>query len=153
MTYYELPSIDNAAQQLYSPYVLECEEQFEIVPPQEHSSRLSFQALYNGVPIAYARLRKEEIDQRYDKRVIQLFSARRAPTYHLKMIQVAQNYRNRGIGSILLKEIIHYCKHHNIDRIVGDIQGDVEALQRFYQENGFTVHPNHSIEIKLGNPL
>jgi GNAT superfamily N-acetyltransferase len=38
--------------------------------------------------------------------VLNLFDARHCPTVSLRMIQVAQNYRNRGIGTVLLKVII-----------------------------------------------
>jgi len=149
MSYSNYYNPENAARLLNTPSLLGCEENFEIMPPQEHDSKLSFQVLCNGTPIAYARLKKEEADQRYENRVVQIFSARRAPTYCLKMIQVSQNYRNQGIGALLMQEVIHYCRHHNIFRIVGEMQGEIPALQRWYKANGFTVHADRSIEMLL----
>lgn len=152
MSYSNYYNPENASLLLYIPSLLECEENFEIIPPQEHDSKLSFQVLCNGTPIAYARLKKEEADPRYENRVVQIFSARRTPTYCLKMIQVSQNYRNQGIGAILMHEIFHYCRHHNILRIVGDMQGDIPALQRWYQALGFSVSPDRKIEMLLSKP-
>jgi GNAT superfamily N-acetyltransferase len=126
--------------------LLQASEHFEFVPPAEHAAKLQFQVFCNGVPIGSARLEKLERLPQGDGRVLNLFDARHRATYALKMIQVSQNYRNRGIGTVLLKEILHYCRNHNIHRITGEIKGETARLREWYRRNGFTVANDTSIE-------
>jgi GNAT superfamily N-acetyltransferase len=130
--------------------LLQTSEHFEFIPPSDHSQRLHFQVFCNGMPIGHARLEKVERTTYSHNRVLNLFDARHCPTYALKMIQVSQNYRNRGIGTVLLKEILHYSKHHNIHRLTGEIKGDMEALRRWYRKNGFVIVNDTWLEIQLG---
>lgn len=124
-------------------------EHFEIIPPAEHAARLQFQVFCNGMPIGHARLEKVERSNYSDNRVLNLFDARHCPTYALKMIQVSQNYRNRGIGTVLLKEILHYCKSHNVHRVTGEIKGETRLLDRWYRNNGFAIVNDTWIEFQL----
>jgi GNAT superfamily N-acetyltransferase len=122
-------------------------ENIEIMPPAEHGPRLSFQAFCNGMPIGYARLEKIERSSYSDNQVLNLFDARLRPTYCLKMIQISQTYRNRGIGTVLLKEILHYCRSHNIHRLTGEIKGELKALLPWYRRNGFSIVGDQWLEI------
>ena len=133
-----------------SGILLEATEHYEFLPPLEHGPRLHFQVFYNGMPIGHARLEKVERTNYSNNQVLNLFDARHCPTYCLKMIQISQNYRNRGIGTVLLKEILHYCKHHNIQRITGEIKGEMEVLRLWYRANGFVVVNDIWLEIQLG---
>lgn len=143
------PAFAESAALPLSDFLRESGDFIEIVPPVEHESSLLFQAFCNGMPIAFARLKKLEFDQRYEQCVVQLFSARRRPAYCLKLIQVSQNYRNRGIGTVLLREIIHYCRNHNISRLTGEIHGEFVPLQRWYRANGFSIDAGNRLELLI----
>jgi len=123
--------------------------QIEIIPPAEHGSRLTFQVFCNGMPIGHARLEKLSVADESTNPVVNLIAAQRFPTYTLKMIQIAQNYRNRGIGTVLLKEILHYCRNHNIHRLTGEIKGELPALRQWYLQNGFSIVSDTWLEIRL----
>jgi GNAT superfamily N-acetyltransferase len=129
--------------------LLQTTEHVEIIPPDEHDARLHFQVFCNGMPIGHARLEKVERSTYSQNRVLNLFDARHCPTFSLKMIQVSQNYRNRGIGTVLLKEILHYCKHHNVHRVTGEIKGEMEPLRQWYRKNGFAIVNDTWLEIQL----
>jgi GNAT superfamily N-acetyltransferase len=129
--------------------LLKAAEHFEIIPPSEHGSRLQFQVFCNGMPIGHARLEKVERSTYSQNRVLNLFDARHCPAFALKMIQISQNYRNRGIGTVLLKEILHYCKHHNVHRVTGEIKGETALLREWYRKNGFAVVNETWIEFQL----
>ena len=129
--------------------LLQASEYFEVLPPIEHGARLYFQVFCNGMPIGHARLEKVERSSYSDNRVLNLFDARHCPTFALKMIQVSQTYRNRGIGTVLLKEILHYCKHHNIHRVTGEIKGETTLLRDWYRRNGFAIVNDTWIEFRL----
>jgi GNAT superfamily N-acetyltransferase len=144
------PNPDKMANLAFPAFLIGSEETIEILPPVEHDSKLLFQVFCNGTPIAFARLQKLQSDENSGNRVVQLFEAQRCPTYRLKLIQVSQNYRNQGIGSILLHEIVHYCRNHNIKRLIGEmLGGDLPALQRWYLAKGFTVDDSNNIELRI----
>jgi GNAT superfamily N-acetyltransferase len=129
--------------------LLQAPEHFEFTPPQSHDARLHFQVFCNGMPIGHARLEKVDRSAVSHNHVLNLFDARHCPTYSLKMIQVAQNYRNRGIGTVLLKEVLHYCKSHNVCRITGEIKGELAPLRNWYRQNGFAIVNDTWLEIQL----
>jgi GNAT superfamily N-acetyltransferase len=129
--------------------LLQASEHFEFIPPAEHEAKLQFQVFCNGVPIGHARLEKLDRLSPGTNRVLNLFDARHRATYTLKMIQVSQNYRNRGIGTVLLKEILHYCRNHNIHRVTGEIKGETERLREWYRGNGFAIVNETWIEFQL----
>jgi GNAT superfamily N-acetyltransferase len=129
--------------------LLQASENIEIVPPSEHGPRLSFQAFCNGMPIGYARLEKVERSAYSDNQVLNLFDARHRPTYCLKMIQITQTYRRRGIGTVLLKEVLHYCRSHNIHRLTGEIKGELKALLPWYRRNGFSIVGDQWLEMRV----
>lgn len=132
---------------LLSPFLMEGEEQIEILPPQLQDDRLLFQAFCNGMPIGFARLRRLRPEEEYAHPVVQLNAAVRFPTWSLQSIQVAQNFRNRGIGTALLREILHYCRHNHIQRLIGEMKGELPALQRWYTRHGFRVSADNRIEL------
>lgn len=134
--------------------LLHAAEHFEFIPPSEHEARLHFQVFCNGMPIGHARLEKLERVPQANSRVLHLFDARLGTSYALKTIQVAQNYRGRGIGTVLLKEILHYCRSHNVARLAGEIEGggthdDNARLRTWYRRNGFAVVNDNKLEFQL----
>lgn len=67
--------------------------------------------------------------------------------YELKMIEISQNYRQQGVGTGLLQEVIRYCRTSNIKRLTGEIKGDARNLRHWYRSNGFTVNKADQIEL------
>jgi GNAT superfamily N-acetyltransferase len=130
-------------------FVRESGGHIEFLPPLVTDDKILFQVFCNGLPIAFARLRRQQADAGYEHPVLQLFSAVRFPTWSLHSIQVSQNYRNRGIGTALLQKIQHYCRDHNIQRLVGDMKGELPALERWYLRNGFQVSAEHRLELLI----
>ncbi len=132
-----------------APFVTARGGHIEFLPPVVTADKILFQGFCNGFPIAFARLRRQQVDTVYTHPVLQLLSAARFPTWSLHSIQVSQNYRNLGIGTALLQEILHYCRHHNIQRLVGDMRGELPALQRWYQRHGFRISTEHRLELLI----
>ncbi len=48
-------------------------------------------------------------------------------------------YRNQGVGTALLKELIDVCKVAGISEIHGEIHGDTSILFPWYKKHGFTI--------------
>ncbi|HDT3001116.1 TPA: GNAT family N-acetyltransferase, partial [Proteus mirabilis] len=47
--------------------------------------------------------------------------------------------QNLGIGNILLKNIIIYCKKNRIKTLSGKMVGDIDKLKKFYTSHGFHI--------------
>jgi GNAT superfamily N-acetyltransferase len=132
---------------LRAPWLTESEDHMEILPPVVHEDKMLFQGFCNGLPIAFARLRRLPPEDEISAPVVRLLSAVNLSTWSLQTIQVSQNYRNRGIGTALLKEILHYCRYHHVARLVGEVKGELPQLQRWYARNGFQVTADNRIEL------
>ena len=50
----------------------------------------------------------------------------------LKIIEVSQYYRKLDIGSVLLDEVIAFCKGEQVMSIYGEAKGDSKELRRWY---------------------
>lgn len=63
------------------------------------------------------------------------------------------NYRNKGLGSAMLKYAIEQAKIMKVNSIVGNISGeDLEKtpyLIEFYQKHGFTIDSRMNIYLEL----
>jgi len=70
-------------------------------------------------------------------------------SYCLKIIEVSQNYRNQGIGSALLDEVIGFCKDERVVSLFGEAKGDSEELRRWYQGKGFDLDSVDNIQLSF----
>ena len=70
-------------------------------------------------------------------------------SYCIKIIEVSQNYRNQGVGSALLEEVIGFCKDERVASIYGEAKGDVVELRRWYQAKGFELDSVDNIQLCL----
>lgn len=70
-------------------------------------------------------------------------------SYCLKIIEVSQNYRNRGIGSALLDEVIGFCKDERVASIYGEAKGESAELRRWYQAKGFELDSVDNIQLSF----
>ncbi|HJO11927.1 MAG: GNAT family N-acetyltransferase [Gammaproteobacteria bacterium] len=114
--------------------------------PRGLSSRLFF-CVYSGPnAIAFARLSSRTSAPAKHAR-----SEQDVPgvSYCLKNIEVSQNYRNKGIGSALLDEIIHFCKDERVSSIYGEAKGNISVLRRWYEQKGFELDNTNNIQLSL----
>ena len=112
---------------------------------------MSFQAYSGANPVAYAQLSsrpKKRSRQRVCGRAKDDFMALRV-SYCLKVIEVSQNYRNQGIGSALLKEMIRFCKEERVSSIYGEAKGELEILRTWYESKGYTMDQSANIELSI----
>lgn len=70
-------------------------------------------------------------------------------SYCLKIIEVSQNYRNKGIGSALLDEVIGFCKDERVASIYGEAKGDSVELRRWYRGKGFDLDSVDNIQLSF----
>jgi GNAT superfamily N-acetyltransferase len=118
-----------------------------ILPPICTGEKLLFRVFDNVAPIGYARLKKVSPRIKRVENVIDMFDPDAYSSYELKMIEISQNYRHRGVGTSLLQEVIQYCRDSNIIRLTGEIKGDSRTLRGWYSNNGFQVSNDDLIEL------
>ncbi len=118
-----------------------------ILPPSFVGEKLIFRVYDHASPIGYARLRKTASTGKPGSKALDLPEHDVSNAYELKMIEIAQNYRQQGVGTSLLKEIIKYCKNSNIKKLTGEIKGDDRTLRHWYSNNGFKVSNDNRIEL------
>ena len=70
-------------------------------------------------------------------------------SYCLKQIEVQQNYRNQGIGSALLDEVIRFCKDERVNKLYGEAKGDLDILRRWYSDKGFELDSVDNIQLSI----
>jgi len=70
-------------------------------------------------------------------------------SYCLKNIEVSQNYRNLGVGTALLNEIINFCQDECVAALYGEAKGDIEVLRRWYRGKGFELDEVDNIQLSL----
>jgi GNAT superfamily N-acetyltransferase len=137
------------AQALSLSDLFRSKDQIEFVVPSQIEDHLVFQVLCNGLPVAHARLEALSIPKPTDSRIIEIFSNRNRGTFTLKMIQVSPQFRKRGIGSMLLKEVLHWCRHNQVQRVVGDLAGETPIFRRWCAKNGFRTTATDQIDLML----
>ncbi|MBT6143693.1 GNAT family N-acetyltransferase [bacterium] len=126
---------------------LECQIPNAILKrPRGLSSRLFF-CVYSGPnAIAFARLSsrtaapEKNTGEKQDVPGV---------SYYLSNIEVSQNYRNKGIGSALLDEVIDFCKDERVSSIYGEAKGNVVALRKWYEQKGFEFDSTNNIQLTL----
>jgi GNAT superfamily N-acetyltransferase len=69
--------------------------------------------------------------------------------YCLKLIEVNPDYRNQGVGSALLKEVIDFCRDERVDSLYGQARGDIHILRKWYQVEGFDLDAVDNIQLRL----
>ena len=121
-------------------------DHISIVPPAEAGEKLLFRVHDHAALIGYARLKKLKSRLR-PANIRDMFDPDGVEAYELRMIEISQNYRHKGVGSTLLKEVIRYCRASNIQRLTGEIKGDARTLRQWYRSNGFVVDSRDRIEL------
>lgn len=128
---------------------LHCElPDIKVTKPKGLSRRLFFKAYSGPNAIGFAQLstrtgRSELSIQRNDH------NSAPGVSYCLKIIEVSHNYRNKGIGSALLDEVINFCKEERVASIYGEAKGEIESLRRWYKQKGFELDEVDNIQLSL----
>ncbi|PCJ24869.1 MAG: hypothetical protein COA96_08530 [SAR86 cluster bacterium] len=122
-----------------------------VTMPKGLASTLFFHVYSGPNAIAFAQLssRSENNHRRADSRHITNEEKLPGVSYCLKNIEVCQNYRNKGIGSALLDEIIDFCKNERVSEIYGEAKGDIPELRRWYQDKGFELDSVDNIQLSF----
>ncbi|MEX0962788.1 MAG: GNAT family N-acetyltransferase [Pseudohongiellaceae bacterium] len=123
----------------------------KVTKPNGLASSLFFHVYSGTNAIGFAQLstRAENNYRRSHSRPTTQDDLAPGVSYCLKLIEVSQNYRNRGIGSALLDEVIGFCKDERVASIYGEAKGDSAALRRWYQGKGFQLDSIDNIQLSL----
>jgi GNAT superfamily N-acetyltransferase len=129
---------------------LECDmPDIRVAKPNGLSSNMFFHVYSGTNAIGFAQLSSRAKNNH--RRSVSNSSAHEnsAPgvSYCLKIIEVSQNYRNMGIGSALLDEVIGFCKDECVASLYGEAKGDSADLRRWYQDKGFDLDSVDNIQL------
>ncbi len=128
---------------------LDCEvPDIKLVKPNGLSDRLFFQAYCGPNAIAFAHLSSRCSERRKYVAATAEFAAP-AVSYHLRKIEVSQHYRNKGVGSALLREVIKFCKEERVGELFGEAVGNRGQLRHWYREQGFDLDDVDNIHMSF----
>ena len=122
-----------------------------VTKPKGLSQRMFFHAYSGPNAIAFAQLnsRTASRHRRHSARMESGDEQAPCVSYCLKIIEVSQNYRNLGVGTALLNEIINFCQDERISALYGEAKGDLDVLRRWYRDQGFELDAVDNIELSL----
>jgi GNAT superfamily N-acetyltransferase len=122
----------------------------QVMKPNGLSSRLFFQ-VYNGAnAIAFAQLSSRTHKRlRPAKQSGDIQDTAPGVSYCLRNIEVSHHYRNQGVGSALLQEVIDFCKQERVSSLYGEAKGDLDGLRKWYQGEGFELDEVNNIQLRL----
>jgi ribosomal protein S18 acetylase RimI-like enzyme len=64
-------------------------------------------------------------------------------------LAVKKQYRNKGVGSLLLKKALEELKKRGCLKVNLQVEGDNSEIVPFYEKNGFKVEDRISMGLKL----
>ncbi len=62
---------------------------------------------------------------------------------HLRWFIVASQYQGRGIGSVLIREAIEFCKQADLRRVYLWTFSGLDAARHLYEKHGFRICEEH----------
>jgi ribosomal protein S18 acetylase RimI-like enzyme len=130
--------------------LIQSDEDIEVIPPPEHGHDLVFTVFCNGIPIAQAQLERQHQPHASFAESVLMFTEHYMPTYQISAIEVDASHRNRGIGTVLLREVMHYCQNHRVKRLMAEVASDSNPkLQNWYLSHGFNFAGVDLLELTL----
>lgn len=123
----------------------------KVTKPSGLSSRLFFQVFSGPNAIAFAQLSSHS----HNRRPRTASDSQREASYVtgvsycIKNIEVSAHYRNQGIGSALLKEVIGFCRDERVSSLYGEARGDLSTLRKWYRDEGFDLDSVDNIQLRL----
>lgn len=123
----------------------------KVTKPNGLASSLFFHVYSGTNAIGFAQLSSRAANKHLRSPARRSANDESAPgvSYCLKIIEVSQNYRNKGVGSALLDEVIGFCKDERVGSLYGEAKGDSPALRRWYQEKGFELDSVDNIQLSF----
>ena len=123
----------------------------KVTKPKGLASSLYFHVYSGTNAIGFAQLstRSENNHRRSQSRRAASDDLAPGVSYCLKLIEVSQNYRNMGVGSALLDEVIGFCKDERVVSIYGEAKGNSAKLRRWYQDKGFELDSIDNIQLSF----
>ena len=119
----------------------------EFTVPEDFEIACRIQAFQGKICVGYANLfRKENIAILAD---ICVYDRSKSLCRFLPKLRIGTNYRNKGIGSALLRQVIRFCKENDISTIKGEAKGDLDILIPWYKKHGFDIAENNKITMEL----
>lgn len=134
---------------------LPCEmTEVQLTKPKGLAPTLFFSAYHGPNVVAFAQLSSKtanKFQNGISSEGVDVALKQKAPgvSYCLKQIEVQQNYRNQGIGSALLDEVIRFCKDERVNTLYGEAKGELEILRRWYSDKGFEVDKVDNIQLSI----
>lgn len=101
--------------------------------------RVSFQA-YNSANMETLIRNREILSVRYDDRVIGYVRLERDETVNRLMLKtggIMPEYRNKGVGSVLLDQVTEIARHNSLRSIVCMVQAKNDPAIHFLLSHGF----------------
>lgn len=110
-----------------------------------------------GILLAYSQITEHNQNQNtnrliieylgfgYYRRLLRMRNAHRAigslerNEYLVSNIAIIPQFRNRGLGEILIQEAVRRARHEDCSRLVLDVMPSNRAAIRCYEKSGFTV--------------
>lgn len=121
--------------------------QLSFSKPRGLAPKLFFSVYHGPIAVAFAQL-SSRAPNKFQEQAAGLRSQKMpGVSYCLKQIEVKHNYRNQGIGSALLAEVIRFCEDERVNALYGEAKGDHEDLRRWYTEKGFQIDSVDNIQM------
>lgn len=125
----------------------------QLTKPKGLAPTLFFSAYHGPNVVAFAQLSSRTVNKFQTELAVEDLPVedQQAPgvSYCLKQIEVKHNYRNQGIGSALLDEVIRFCKDERVSTLYGEAKGDLEILRKWYSDKGFAVDSVDNIQLSI----
>lgn len=67
----------------------------------------------------------------------------------LNEMHVHKDYRSKGIGALLIKEIKQWCKENNVVRLMGVAEHSEIRTKKFYEKQGAEITSQDIISLKI----
>lgn len=109
----------------------------------EHRSRQAETALFSNPPWAYALLAREGSNLAGIATYSFLWPASDLKrSLYLKELYVSEAHRSRGVGSLLMRELIAIASQTECSRVEWTTDSDNPSAQKFYESLGFAKLPS-----------
>ena len=106
-----------------------------------------FNNIYNEIlknSIIYVIEKDEELIGSAKLIIEQKFIHKLAKYGYVEDVIVKKKYRGKGVGKMLVKEIVDYCKENNFYKIILTCNKD---LVSFYEKNNFEIYDIHMSQL------
>ncbi|MBN1183462.1 MAG: GNAT family N-acetyltransferase [Bacteroidales bacterium] len=93
------------------------------------------------------KLKKQLYVSKLEDLKLTLYPDAECPYIYINLIKIKKGYRNQGIGTLVMQDIINFANVHHIQLqlYAVDVYGsELRRLYRFYRKLGFVLIKNNS---------